>query len=76
MRGRMVALVAGAAIGASTLLPSASAFAAEAWPPGLAVGAQAPKFELVDSAGEKRASESWLVKDRFLAVLFYRSANW
>ena len=43
--------------------------------PGVAVGAEAPKFELPDQLGKPR-SLAGLLAERPVALVFYRSADW
>ena len=45
------------------------------WNPGLAVGAQAPAFELVGQDGQEHNLTELLVKGK-LALVFQRSADW
>jgi hypothetical protein len=44
--------------------------------PGLAVGEKAPAFSLTDHLGASTELNSLLKKDRMLAVVFHRSADW
>ena len=43
--------------------------------PGLALGAEAPEFKLLDQSGVERSSAE-LRGDGYLAVVFHRSADW
>lgn len=44
--------------------------------PGLAVGERALALSLPDQHGKTRSLDEWLGKDRLVAVVFYRSADW
>ncbi|MEM7155817.1 MAG: hypothetical protein AAF799_23405 [Myxococcota bacterium] len=44
--------------------------------PGVAVGERAPAFSLADQSGKTRSLDEWLGKDRLVAIVFYRSADW
>ncbi len=43
--------------------------------PGLAVGEQAPAFELMDQHGQKQSLAN-ILKSGNVALVFYRSADW
>ena len=43
---------------------------------GVAVGEKAPAFQLKDQAGKSTELDSLLKKDRMLAIVFHRSADW
>ncbi len=43
---------------------------------GLSVGAKAPPFTLKDKDGKERALAEFQKKARFVALVFYRSADW
>lgn len=44
-------------------------------PPGVDVGKKAPKFELPDQFGKKQSLEG-LLKEKNVAIVFYRSGSW
>ena len=44
--------------------------------PGRSVGEPAPHFELPGADGQNHALEALLAEERYLALLFFRSANW
>lgn len=44
--------------------------------PGLSIGQSIPEFSLKNASGEAVSSNSLLVEDRTLAVIFFRSAGW
>ena len=51
--------------------------AAEAsFSPGIAVGEAAPAFELAGADGEDHSLSSLLREQRYVALLFFRSASW
>ena len=56
-------------------MTSSLGLAQESIDPGLPVGTKAPAFELSDQNGKKRSLDSLLQKE-YLALLFYRSADW
>ena len=43
---------------------------------GLSVGAKAPDFKLKDQDGKERALADFQKPGKFLALVFYRSADW
>ena len=43
---------------------------------GLSVGAKAPAFTLKDKDGKERALAEFQRKAKFVALVFYRSADW
>ena len=44
--------------------------------PGVAIGEKAPTFSLTDQHGKSTQLNDLLKKDRMLAVVFHRSADW
>ncbi len=68
----LAALLAGIAA-SSGAAPSG---AADAFPPGPAVGERTPGFALADTRGETHTLASLLRPGRRLVVLFFRSADW
>jgi hypothetical protein len=74
---RTVALAAAVAL----LAPSAVRSQGEAKPApekqtGLKAGTRAPKFTLKDQGGRERSLDEFLKKDKKVALVFYRSADW
>ena len=45
-------------------------------PHGLTVGAKAPPFTLKDKDGREHSLEEYLKPGKFVALAFYRSADW
>ena len=43
---------------------------------GLKAGTRAPKFTLEDQEGRERSLDEFLKKDKKVALVFYRSADW
>ena len=43
---------------------------------GLSIGAKAPGFTLKDKEGKERALAEYQRKAKFVALVFYRSADW
>ena len=50
--------------------------AAEKAGPGIAVGAKAPAFSLLDQNGKKQNLGTFLSQQKKVALVFYRSADW
>ena len=65
----------GTVLGLAALATAANAAPAPEEKTGLKVGEKAPEFTLKDQAGTERTLRD-LLKDRPVALVFYRSASW
>ncbi len=57
-------------------LLAATVIADDQQAPGIAVGEKAPSLNLVDQHGQLTDLDRLLKKDRMLAIVFHRSADW
>jgi cytochrome oxidase Cu insertion factor (SCO1/SenC/PrrC family) len=74
-RKTFLAIVLGAAFGLIPNIPLTQA-ADSTNAHGLAIGAKAPEFKLKDQEGKERALAEFQKKAKFVALVFYRSADW